>query len=296
MSGKQVSNSEIADKLEHVAGLLEQQGENPFRIKSYRRAADTLRQRAESVAQLCAEEGPEALEKISGVGEKLARAVQEIVETGRLRLEDRLAAEVTPEAMLAQVPGVGETLARELHEQLGIESLEALENAAHDGRLADFEGIGEKRLAGIRDALAGMLSPAAQRRARQRQADDQVRQESGEAARPSVATLLAVDEEYRSKAGRGELKKIAPRRFNPEGKAWLPILKTQRDGWSFTLLFSNTAKAHELHKTDDWVVVYFERDGEERQRTIITAERGELKGKRIIRGRESECRRHYGVG
>jgi DNA polymerase/3'-5' exonuclease PolX len=63
--------------------------------------------------------------------------------------------EVAPEEILTRVPGVGKKLASQLHEELGVDSLEELETAAHDGRLEEFPGIGEKRLAGIRDALAG---------------------------------------------------------------------------------------------------------------------------------------------
>lgn len=92
------------------------------------------------------------------------------------------------------------------------------------------------------------------------------------------------------------MHKIAPKRFNPEGKAWLPILHTSRDGWSFTVLYSNTARAHELDKTHDWVVIYYERDGREDQATVVTASHGTLEGKRIVRSREAECERYYAEG
>ena len=106
--------------------------------------------------------------------------------------------------------------------------------------------------------------------------------------------LLDVDREYRDKAERGSLQKIAPRRFNPSGEAWLPILHTERDAWHFTALFSNTARAHDLKRTDDWVVVYFHSDSEpEGQHTIVTETRGSLIGKRVIRGRERECLAYY---
>jgi len=112
---------------------------------------------------------------------------------------------------------------------------------------------------------------------------------------PGVDLLLDVDREYREKASAGALPKIAPRRFNPEGKAWLPVLHTRFGPWHFTALFSNTERAHELHRTHDWVVVFF-RDGEkedEGQATVVTEYRGRLAGKRVVRGREPECARHY---
>lgn len=62
-----------------------------------------------------------------------------------------------------------------------------------------------------------------------------------------------------------------------------------------TALFSNTARAHQLGKTRDWVVLYYDGRGRERQCTIITSEWGPLQGRRIVRGREAECALHYGV-
>jgi hypothetical protein len=105
-----------------------------------------------------------------------------------------------------------------------------------------------------------------------------------------VATLLAVDAAYRHKAEAGELRHIAPRRFNPERRAWLPVLHTERDGWQFTALYSNTARAHALGTTRDWVILYFERDGDEDQCTVVTEPHGPLAGQRVVRGREAEPR------
>ena len=110
------------------------------------------------------------------------------------------------------------------------------------------------------------------------------------AVEPGVDLLLEVDREYREKAERGALPKIAPRRFNPSGAAWLPILHTERGDWGFTALFSNTALAHELGRVRDWVVIYFHKDsGPEGQRTVVTESRRPLAGRRVVRGREAEC-------
>lgn len=70
-----------------------------------------------------------------------------------------------------------------------------------------------------------------------------------------MALLPDVDREYRTKADAGELKKIAPKRFNPRGEAWLPVLHTTRDGWHLTALFSNSARAHAAEKVQDWVII-----------------------------------------
>ncbi len=111
---------------------------------------------------------------------------------------------------------------------------------------------------------------------------------------PGVQVLLGIDREYREKAKAGGLRMIAPRRMNPDGKAWLPVLNTRYGPWHFTALFSNTGRAHELHRTYDWVVIYFsDADGEEGQFTVVTERRGTLAGRRVVRGREAECARHY---
>ena len=106
---------------------------------------------------------------------------------------------------------------------------------------------------------------------------------------PSVAVLLDVDAEYRRKVAARLLPRIAPRRFNRARQAWLPILHTERGDWHFTVVYSNTALAHQLRRTRDWVVIYFRRVHEpERRRTVVTETRGDLEGRRVVRGRESE--------
>lgn len=287
---KTLSNDRIAETLRRTADLLDRTDGNAYRARSYRRAAETVAGADRPMAELLEADGIDALKDYPGIGEKLADSIREIAETGRFGLLDRLESQVSPEQALAEVPGVGETLAERIHEQLGIESLAELERAAHDGRLEGIEGIGPEKARGIADALAGMLSRSARRRA------GRGGQDSPEAAedRPDVGTILDVDAEYRRKAEAGELKTIAPRRFNPSGQKWLPILNTRRDGWSFTALYSNTPRAHQLGKTDDWVVIYYHGDGEESQNTVVTATSGKLSGLRVVRGRESQCRRYYG--
>jgi putative hydrolase len=110
-----------------------------------------------------------------------------------------------------------------------------------------------------------------------------------------IALLLKIDAEYREKAAAGKLKRIAPRLLNPEKKAWLPILSKEEKGYKFTVMFSNTPTAHKLQKTGDWVVVYAAKGKGESQCTVVTETRGPVKGKRIVRGREDECREHYGL-
>jgi len=271
-------NADIARLLERVAALLETQDANPFRVRSYRNAASRLETSPRQAADLLREAGLEGLRTIEGVGEGLARTIAEIVETGHLTLLDRLESEVAPEALFMRLPGIGPRLAHRLHDELGIVTLEELEQAALDGRLRQVVGVGEKKADTIAAAIAGMLG--ARRLRGPRSMPD----------RPSVSVLLDVDAEYRTKGELGELPTIAPRRFNPKHERWLPVLHTKRDGWEFTALYSNTARAHELDKTHDWVVIYYHRDRREDQCTVVTSTRGPLAGRRVVRGRESECR------
>ncbi len=278
------SNSEIADRFDEVAALLEAQNASQYRVQAWRGGAATLRRTAREAADILAAEGIEGLDALPGIGSALARAARELVDTGALGMLIRLRGESDPVALLASVPGVGSTFARRLHEQLDIDTLEELETAANDGRLAAVRGFGPKRVAGVRDALAARLR-------RRRQAAAMAAPSTTTA--PDVDELLDVDREYRERAARGDLPTIAPRRFNPTGEKWLPVLHTARGDRHYTALFSNTARAHQLGRTHDWLVLYYDgRDGEQ-QCTIVTAPAGPLKGRRVVRGRERECIAHY---
>lgn len=288
MAETKPSNAEIARVLDEIGGLLERQGADSFRIRAYQEGAQSIRQADRSIAELVRQDEMEQLRKLPGIGKGLAGVIREYVETGRSSQLDRLRGEVSPADVFTQVPGIGEELASRIAAQLDIQSLEELEEAAHDGRLEAVEGFGPERVKSVKSSLAGMLSRAAQRRSRQR-----VSQEEKPKGMPDIGTLLDVDAEYRRKSEAGELKKIAPKRFNPENEAWLPILHTERGEWNFTVLYSNTARAHELDKTHDWVVIYYDHDEQEDQVTVVTETRGSLEGKRVVRGYEAETRRFY---
>jgi len=275
-------NKDIAKKLLEFANLLEQQEANRFRVGAYRRAADTISALDTSVQDILEEKGLEGLTALPNIGEGIGRAVQEMITSGRWSQLDRLRGSLEPTRLFATVPGIGKALAERIHDSLSVDTLEALEVAAYDGRLQEVPGIGVGRVQMLRAALAEMLS----RRLRARPIRSM--------EEPSVDLILAVDREYREKASSGRLTTIAPRRFNPSGEAWLPILHSQRNEWHFTSLYSNTARAHQLQRTHDWVVVYFYDDDHcEGQRTVVTEARGPLSGKRVVRGREMECRDYY---
>jgi putative hydrolase len=281
MSEVNIYNAKIAAKLEEVAGVLRLQGANPFRIAAYLRAANIIRELPRSLEVIVQEQGFAGIDDLPGIGQTLARLVFQLVKSGRLPMLDRLRGIVDPLSALASVPGIGKKFATVLHEDLGIDSLEELEAASYDGRLVGIKGLGSKRIAGIRDSLSARLG-----RIPKHFTDIKLEQ-------PPVSQILDVDREYREKAAADVLHKIAPRRFNPRRAAWLPILHTIRNGHHYTALFSNTPRAHELNKTRDWVVIYFDTDHSERQYTVVTAGPGPLSGTWIVRGRESECREYY---
>jgi putative hydrolase len=108
-----------------------------------------------------------------------------------------------------------------------------------------------------------------------------------------VAELLDIDRQYRQQARRGTLLRVAPRRFNPAGVAWLPVLRTERGDRRFLAHFTNSARSHQTGHVYDWVIIFREDKNAFGQWTVVTATHGPLKGKRVIRGRERECQRHH---
>jgi len=281
------SNEEIASVLNKIANLLETQDASRFRILAYRKAAGYIYNMDESVSEIIKKKGKEELVSHPNIGESIASLITEYVKSGTSSLLQRLQGEVSPESVFKQVPGIGEDLAGNIAEELDIHSLEELETAAHDGRLEKVSGFGKRRVENVKAILAGMLSQAGRRRLAKTESDREGINP------PTVPTLLEIDEEYRQKAEKGALKKIAPKRFNPNNKAWLTIMHEEWDGWNFTVLYSNTALAHDLGRTHDWVVIYFEKNGKEGQYTVVTETMGDLEGKRVVRGREDACREYY---
>ena len=273
------SNKLIAAQLREIAALLEQQGADRFRVAAYRKGAETIESLAHDAGLLFRTEGFRGLTSLPGIGTQIGGTIAEMIRTGRSSQLERLRGTHDPETLLRRVPGIGPKLARLILDELHIDTLEGLESAAYDGTLDKVAGFGVRRLAMVRASLAEILG---RRRGR------------SDVHEPAIADLLDVDREYRRKAAANELRRITPKRFNPANQAWLPVLHTSRAPWHFSALFSNTALAHSLGRTNDWVVIYFETDSyAEGQRTVVTETHGALKGKRVVRGREAECMKYY---
>ena len=290
------TNDDIADVLSRIADLLEAQDANRYRVNAYRRAAKVIQDLNQDAAALAVSDASGTLEELPDIGPGIAGTVREYVATGRCGMLERLEGQISPEDLLTTVPGIGEELARRIHCELDIDTLEELELAVHDSRLESVSGIGHRRARAIGDSVGAILNRSTRRRARRIRGFEQTAEGDGDilsSSRPTVAAILEVDEVYRQRAEAGRLKTIAPRRFNPAKKSWLPIMHAEKNGWHFTAMFSNTARAHELKKTGDWVVIYFEREGEEGQCTVVTEQSGPLKNRRVVRGREKDCRAFY---
>ena len=255
-----VSNRAISERLYEYSTVLEQQKANQFRIRAYRRAAATVEGLEEDVGLVYRRGGIESLVALPNIGKGIASAIAELLQTGRLARLERLRGALEPARLFQIVPGIGPKLAARIHDELGIDTLEALELAAHDGRLETIPGISHRRAQIIRASLQTLLTtprPAFHR---------------DSANGPDVGSLLEVDKSYREKAGRGELPTIAPK----DGNTGVEMGGIQ------------------LGKIHDWVVIYFYNDHhEEGQHTVVTETSGPLIGKRVVRGRETECRAYY---
>jgi hypothetical protein len=278
------TNGTIAARLERAAELLQRQGANEFRVRAYRRGAETLRAMGPPIGEVLEKSGLAGVKRLPGIGDSLAKAIADIITTGRFPLLEQLEGAAAPARLFTTVADIGPKLAERIRNELGIESLTELEAAAWDGRLARVPGLGEKRVQAVRESLAGRFHrpPQMARKAVASLEDE-----------PSVGELLDIDDEYRRLAARDRLLRVAPRRFNPGGQAWLPILHASRGQRHYTAMYSNTGRAHELGATHDWVVIRRDDKGSRGQWTVITSRLGKWKGKRVVRGREDECGAWY---
>jgi DNA polymerase (family 10) len=154
-----VTNSDIAAVFDHVADLLEYQGENVFRVRAYRAAARTVGSMVESLANI-RKDPQRALTDLDGIGTDLAGKIGELLDSGRLQLLDDLQKKVPAVAFeLMRVPGLGPKKAKLLVEALRLTSLDALEQACRDGKVQEIKGFGEKTQAAILENIAFAKSP-----------------------------------------------------------------------------------------------------------------------------------------
>jgi DNA polymerase (family 10) len=154
-----VENKSIADLLTEIADILDIQGENPFRVRSYRNAARTIADMGQSVRAMV--RAGEDLEQIPGIGKSLQERIEEIVSTGKCGFLEELRAKVPPGLTeLLKLEGLGPKKVKLLYDELGVDSVDRLEKSAQAGKLRDLPGMGlkteEKVLKSIEQYRAGM--------------------------------------------------------------------------------------------------------------------------------------------
>ena len=147
-----MDKDQVVEVLNEIAVLLELKGENPFKSRAYINGARALEALDEPLAKVVAEN---RLGEIKGIGEALQKKITELVTTGKLGYYDELKAS-TPPGLVAmlEIPGIGPKKIKAVHDELGIETVEQLEQACRDGRIAKLKGFGEKTAANICDGIA----------------------------------------------------------------------------------------------------------------------------------------------
>src|SRR5829696_2454393 len=140
-----MTNEELARRFERLALLMEIRGDDRFRVRSYRNAAETLETWPSSVAAIAREGGQKGLQTLPGVGKAISGKIVEILERGTFDAWERLKEE-TPETVLdlLEVEGVGLKTAATLYQKFKVSSLEDLRTFVEGGGLDLVDGVGEK--------------------------------------------------------------------------------------------------------------------------------------------------------
>jgi DNA polymerase (family 10) len=145
-----VDNRQVAQVLAEIADLLEIKGENAFKVRAYRTAAETIAPWPQAVARL----DDQGLRAIPGIGKDLAARVKELATTGTSLYHQELVAQFPPTILdLLRLQGVGPKTVALLYATLNIRSVDELAAAARDGRLRSLKGMGAKKEAQILKAI-----------------------------------------------------------------------------------------------------------------------------------------------
>jgi DNA polymerase (family 10) len=145
-----MKNPQVAGIFQEIADLLELKGDNPFRVRAYRRAAMNVEANPKDVAGMSEEE----LKTLPGIGKDLANKIRQFAESGRIDVHEELLKEI-PRGLLEllRVPGIGPKTARLLFDRKGVKSVPDLEALAREGKLAGLPGIQAKTEENIRKGI-----------------------------------------------------------------------------------------------------------------------------------------------
>jgi DNA polymerase (family 10) len=137
-----MTNQEIADILVHISEILDIQGENPFKIRAYIKASQTIENLTYQLSSL---EDKDRIMELPGIGEGIAKKIKELLETGKLKYyEDLKKSEYAPLTEFLRIPGMGPKHAKLVYDKLRIKTVEKLRKAAEEGKLRELPGLGEK--------------------------------------------------------------------------------------------------------------------------------------------------------
>lgn len=149
-----MDNASIARRFYRLSALMEVRGDDPFRLRSYRNAAEAIEVWPTPLKEIAEKEGMEGLQEIPGVGKAIAGKVIDLLKKGSFDAWDRLVAQ-TPETVLdlLEIPGIGPKTAALLHQRFKVSSLLDLKAFVASGGLDMVDGIGPKTAERIKEAL-----------------------------------------------------------------------------------------------------------------------------------------------
>lgn len=275
--GDVIRNRVIARRMFRYSELLSVQGDDPARVKRYRRAAEAVAGLDISLDRLFEGAGEAVRRRLPDIPPATLAEIEEILVTGHCSQFERLDGSLVPGRVFRGVNGVGATLARRLARTEEIESLEALSRVLRESNRR-IRGIGPRRREVILEALDRRLKGQVWRRP------------SRPVPPPDLTMLLAADAEYRLLAAAGKLTRIAPRDMPEDGSPWLPVMHRKNGPWHMTLMRAPESPRRRAGRGRDPVSIFLEYDGEIgrqlRVETVALSDRGE---RRVVLGLEPEA-------
>jgi DNA polymerase (family X) len=151
-----MDNESIARRFYRLAALMDIRGDDPFRLRSYRNAAEAIETWPTPLKQIAEEDGIAGLQAIPGVGKAIALKILELLDRGTFDAWERIIAD-TPESVLdlLEIPGIGPKTAAMLHQKFKVSSRGDLKKFVAGGGLEMVDGIGPKTAERIKESLKG---------------------------------------------------------------------------------------------------------------------------------------------